>query len=234
MATAGPKTRAAASPRPTADVYRRQKLQEAIWTPLSVKYIPAKELEPTAEELKEFTVRLRQANTHREQEQQDRQKTRQTEADRLERLLPSQDERVREGTAKRIRQMREEIAAIEESLEIDGRKKAPLESEQLLAKWWVGHWKQQQWFYKRYGGRVIYQQVGPEAIDAMRDFLKESEAKKDFAIYDQDLKASFWEPFIGARQGVFVPNPDKAFEHPWSIMDRSVNDEKPTAPSRKP
>jgi hypothetical protein len=214
----------------TPDAFRMNKLKEAIWTPICDKYIPKKELEPTDEELQEFIVRQRQGNALMQQEQKERQKKLQAEADKLEKLLPSQDDEDQAETRQKIQKMRKEIAAIEKSFEyqheIQNRDK---DHEKFFARWWVGHWKQQQWFYKRYGGRVIYQQVGPEAIDAMRDFLKDAEAKKDFVIHDPDLNAKFWEPLTRARPGVFVPNPDKVFEHPWSIMDRSVNDNKPPA-----
>lgn len=212
----------------TPDVYRLNKLREAIWTPICDKYIPKKDLEPTEEELKEFIVHYRQSKARMKQEQQERQKKLQAEADKLEKLLPSQDDEDQEETTKRIQKMRNEIAAIERSFEIDleiqNRHK---DFDQSFAQWRVRHWKRQQWFYKRYGGRVIFQQVGMEAIDAMRDFLKEAEAKKDFVIYDQDLNTKFWAPFTKDRPGILVPNPDKVFEHPWSSMEPSEDAEKP-------
>ena len=219
----------------TSDTYRMNRLREAIWKPISEKYIPKKDLEPTEEELQEYIVHFRQGKARRLQEQQEHLEQLRREADKLEKQLPTQDSEDQEETSQRLQKMRKEIGAIEKSFEIDrrieGRGK---DFEQFSAKWWVGHWKQQQWYYKRYGGRVIYQQVGPEAIDAMRDFLKEAEAKKDFVIYDQKLNAKFWAPYTKERPGVLVRDPDKVFEHPWSIMDRSVNKkERPIAAAAK-
>lgn len=121
--------------------------------------------------------------------------------------------------------MRKEIGSIEKSLEIDrGIEGKGKNFEQFFAKWWVAHWKQQRWFYRRYGGRVIHQQVGPEAVDAMRDFFKEAEAKKDFVIYDPELKTQFRAPYLKERPGTVVPDADRVFEHPWSIMDPSAKE----------
>ena len=217
------------------DTYRLNKLYEAIWTPLSDKYIPKKDLEPTEEELQEFIAHSRQSKARMQQEQQERQKKLQADADKLEKQLPTQDRDDQEETTQRIQKMRQEIAAIDKSFEIGRQIQTKgKDFEEFSAKFWVGHWKQQQWYYKRYGGRVIYQQVGPEAVDGMRDFLKEAEAKKDFVIYDQELNAKFWAPYTKERPGTLVPNPDKVFEHPWSIADPSVNARQPPmAPASK-
>ena len=75
-------------------------------------------------------------------------------------------------------------------------------------------------------GRVIYQQVGPQAIDGIRDFLREAEAKKDFVIYDQELKAKFWALHTKKNLGTPVPDPDRVFEHSWSIIKLPGKDEK--------
>ena len=89
----------------------------------------------------------------------------------------------------------------------------------MFAQWWVSQWKLQQSLYRNYGGRVIYQQVGPEAIDAMRDFLEEAESKGRFAIYDEQLRSHFWSPYKRETPGVFVPDPKKVFEHSWSAFE---------------
>jgi len=87
-----------------------------------------------------------------------------------------------------------------------------------LANLFLPPWKLNRWLYKRYGGRVIAQQLGPEAIDAMRDFLKEHEAKGDFKIHDSDLKLAFWTPYLRENPGVVMPNPERWFAHSWAMF----------------
>jgi hypothetical protein len=200
--------------------YRMNKLYQLIWQPLSFKYIPKKEVEPTEAELQTFIAHYRPARAHMRQKQQDHVKELQKEADLLRGQAPSADPDKEKQRAARLQEIQRYIEAheisLKTSLETAGGKNV---EEQLFAVWYLGNWKRQQWFYRRYGGRVIAQQVGPQAVDAMRDFLKEAEAKGDFAIYDEDLKKKFWEPYTRERPGTVLPDPDKIFAHPWSTLD---------------
>ena len=197
------------------DIYRMNKLHEAVWEPLRQKYIPKQDVEPTEAELHEFIAHLRQDKARIQQERRERLNRLRAEADRLEKQLPTLDGQAREKALQRRDEIRKEIGSIEKSLEIDRSiERKGKDFEQFFAKWWVAHWKQQRWFYRRYGGRVIYQQAGPEAVDAMRDFLKEAEAKNDFVIHDPKWKAQFWAPYLRETPGTVVPNADRVFEHP--------------------
>jgi hypothetical protein len=57
-------------------------------------------------------------------------------------------------------------------------------------------WKINKALYEKYGGRIIYQQLGPEPLDAYREFLRQREADGAFAIRDHALEESFWRYFI--------------------------------------
>lgn len=50
-----------------------------------------------------------------------------------------------------------------------------------------------QQLYRDYGGRVVFQQMGPEPLDAVRDFLKAEQAKGSFSFEDADTESAFWE-----------------------------------------
>lgn len=63
--------------------------------------------------------------------------------------------------------------------------------EQIAAAF-ILQWKINRALYEQYGGRIIYQQGGPEPLDAYRKFLDESAARGDFAIVNEDLEAGFW------------------------------------------
>ena len=93
------------------------------------------------------------------------------------------------------------------------------EEERFFAEWYVGNWKLQQSLYRKYGGRAIYQQVGPEAIDALRDFLKEAEASGNLIIRDPELQERFWKPYLRENPGVLISDPDKVFEQSWSGIE---------------
>jgi hypothetical protein len=56
----------------------------------------------------------------------------------------------------------------------------------------IRQWKINQALYQQYGGRIIFQQGGPEPLDAYRTFLEEAQARGDFAITDPGLEEAFW------------------------------------------
>ncbi|MCB1866262.1 MAG: META domain-containing protein [Chromatiales bacterium] len=81
-----------------------------------------------------------------------------------------------------------------------------------MAQALIRQWKINRSLYGRYGGRIIYQQFGPEPIDAFRRFLMEREANGAFAINDPAVAARFWEYFTDDSKHEIVPagSPDDA------------------------
>jgi hypothetical protein len=61
-----------------------------------------------------------------------------------------------------------------------------------IAAAFIRQWKINRALYQQYGGRIIFQQGGPEPLDAYRKFLEESAARGDFRIANPDLEAAFW------------------------------------------
>jgi heat shock protein HslJ len=59
----------------------------------------------------------------------------------------------------------------------------------------IRQWKLNGEIYRQYGGRVIYQQFGPEPLDAYRQYLEERQAAGDFTIHDKAFEAEFWRYF---------------------------------------
>lgn len=59
----------------------------------------------------------------------------------------------------------------------------------------VRRWKINAALYRQYGGRIVFQQAGPEPLDAYRRFLEERQARGDFRITDPALEARFWRYF---------------------------------------
>lgn len=61
-----------------------------------------------------------------------------------------------------------------------------------IAAAFIRQWKISRALHEQYGGRIIFQQGGPEPLDAYRTFLEESAARGDFKIVNKDLEAGFW------------------------------------------
>ena len=59
----------------------------------------------------------------------------------------------------------------------------------------IRQWKINKALYDQYGGRIIYQQLGPEPLDAYRRFLEQRQAEGVFTIHDSALAKRFWHYF---------------------------------------
>jgi hypothetical protein len=82
----------------------------------------------------------------------------------------------------------EEGLTPEETAEIDG-----LRND--MARAIIRQWKINKALYAQYGGRIIYQQLGPEPLDAYREFLEQRRAAGAFRIHDPSLAEGFWRYF---------------------------------------
>jgi heat shock protein HslJ len=60
----------------------------------------------------------------------------------------------------------------------------------------IRQWKINQELYSEYGGRIIYQQLGPEPLDAYRQFLEQRQREGAFTIHDKTLVDGFWDYFV--------------------------------------
>ena len=95
--------------------------------------------------------------------------------------------------------------------------------EQIAAAF-IRQWKLHRALYRRYGGRIIFQQGGPEPLDAWRRFLEESQARGDFALLDRSMEAPFWRYFVTDAIHSFYPpgsaEEARAFDTPPWAADR--------------
>jgi heat shock protein HslJ len=75
-----------------------------------------------------------------------------------------------------------------------------------IAAAFIRQWKINGALQRKYGGRIIFQQAGPEPLDATRRFLEAAEAAGDFAIADSALDKPFWSYYRDdARHSFYKP-----------------------------
>ena len=93
----------------------------------------------------------------------------------------------------------------------------------LIASAFIRQWKINRALYRQYGGRIIFQQGGPELLDAYRAFLEEQQEKGDFRIADKTLEAGFWKYYRTDSLHSFYPAGSRqeaqAFETPWWLTE---------------
>jgi heat shock protein HslJ len=71
----------------------------------------------------------------------------------------------------------------------------------------IRRWKINKSLYETYGGRIMYQQFGPEPLDAYRQYFEERSAAGDFSVDDPDMAEAFWSYFTDEKRHDFM-DPD--------------------------
>ena len=176
------------------------RVSEAFGTPLIERFKKEQKIEATDEELRAFTRTMRA-----EQEQ-------------------------------RLAEVKKEIASLEEELktkELPEQRKKRLERElsrrkselsttasdegyRSIGEHFIVSWKLQRDLHRKYGGRIIFQQFGPEALDGMRRLFEEAEEAGDLRIDDPGLRHLFY--WYYKMQHTQIDDP-QALEKPWFMTD---------------
>lgn len=93
-----------------------------------------------------------------------------------------------------------------------------------VAAAFIRQWKINRALYQQYGGRIIYQQGGPEPLDAYRTFLQARERQGAFTILNPAFEAEFWKYFLTDSIHSFYPKGSqeeaRAFQTPWWLPPR--------------
>lgn len=106
--------------------------------------------------------------------------------------------------AEEKQRLEDERQAIDSQLRPPGRR---------FAGWMVANWKLQRHLYREYGGgRVLWQQAGLEAFDAMHAWLKQREKAGDFAISDPLLHEQFYAYWTTVDHGPSLSDDSRFIE----------------------
>jgi hypothetical protein len=189
-------------------------LRDDVLRQLTERYAAEKGLSVTAAEQRAYVKRM-QAALRQDREQ------RIARRDALNRRLAAGglSEAERRKLAAEVEELNQAIAAL-----ADGAGSAASaedrQARQQIAAAFILQWKINRALYRQYGGRIAYQQGGPEPVDAYRLFLEERQARGDFAIYDPKLEAPFWSYYRDNSKHSFYPRGSRqeveAFKTPWA------------------
>jgi len=89
-----------------------------------------------------------------------------------------------------------------------------------MTRSWVGGWKFHRELYAKYGGKVISQVMGPNAVGARRRWLEDEEAKGSFHIAAPALRKAFYKAVSGYGGGTIShKEATEAFNNPpWALL----------------
>lgn len=175
------------------------RIQRALGGPILERFVKNEKIEATADEIKKFQDTSRELNK----------------------------KHLRDWEAK-LAELKKELAAPNLSNE----DKAKLEKEQAMyqrsvasmnerdaddlpaepAKQFIVAWKIERELHRKYGGRVIFQQAGLEALDARRLLCEEAEKNGDLKFDDPDVRHLF---YYYANMKHVGGSDASAFEKPW-------------------
>lgn len=86
---------------------------------------------------------------------------------------------------------------------------------EMMAQWMLGPWKANRELYRQYGGTVIWQQAGIEAVGARRKWLEEHEKAGRFTINDPAYREEFYRYFVRQDHPFQIEKSDPFDRPPW-------------------
>ena len=95
-----------------------------------------------------------------------------------------------------------------------------------VPKSFIRNYKIYQALYRQYKGRVIFQQAGPEPLDAFRQFFEEQQSKGKFKFYNKDAEDLFWDYYRNVKH-TFITDPnevEQVMNTKWWLQEKKGDD----------
>jgi hypothetical protein len=78
-------------------------------------------------------------------------------------------------------------------------------AREQIARAFILQWKINRALYRKFGGRIVFQQGGPEPLDAYRRFLEQQQALGNFEVRNEAMREPFWSYYLDDRKHSFYP-----------------------------
>ncbi|MEX2317505.1 MAG: hypothetical protein WD669_10170 [Pirellulales bacterium] len=169
--------------------------------PVVERFVKQQKIDATADELAKVTAALRKANERSLGESESR-------LAKVVAALSAPDL----PAAERFK-LEEERAQIERSLPLL-RETAKAAVPEAMARHLIVAWKTERELHRKYGGRVIFQQFGAEALDGRRRLHEEAEKNGDLPFADAGVRHMFY--YYANMKHTAVP--PEALERPWFMQ----------------
>ncbi|MBL7214334.1 MAG: hypothetical protein ISS71_01515 [Phycisphaerae bacterium] len=189
--------------------HRRSNFSHYFWT-LFEQYAQEKNIEVTEQDVEQFNTSMLRSMTSQAEKAQKKVNSLQKElqADNL-------DDAKRSELTNRQALYNSIITRMAESEGHFKSRNTPAERMILI-------WKLYNRLYEQYGGRVIFQQAGPEPLDAYRKFFEDEQKKGRFEFFNKEAEALFWEYYRNEKIHTFYSDEAEAkkmMETPWWLKE---------------
>jgi len=186
--------------RDTARWQQMGRIMAKFGNPVMERFLKEHRVEAAAEEIATFkkTMRAATAKSLREWEARIAELDKQLAAPNLSEEDKAKYEKERAQLQRLAKSMRETNES---------------ETPDELARSFIVAWKTERELHRAYGGRVIFQQAGPEALDARRRLFEAAEKQGDLKFTDPGVRHLFY--YYANMRHVFIDA--KALEQPWFL-----------------
>lgn len=132
-------------------------------------------------------------------------------------LAEAQNDYQRQTIAGNIKSLEETHAALQKMKPMREKYRLPEKERREMSRDVIRRYKINQAVWAEYGGRIIFQQFGPEPLDAYRKLLEEHQKKGTFKIVDPSMAEPFWSYIRDEKMHTFLDGPEaaKLMTTPW-------------------
>jgi len=133
--------------------------------------------------------------------------------------LSAEEREEKENALKNLEDFRSKMLEMEKKRKEGGAEYKKMEHESATDI--VRTWKIYSALHAKYGGRVIFQDGGPEPVDAFRAFLLDQQKKGTFRIIDTSYAPAFWNYFVNEEIHSYYSDEEgeKLMKIPWWMME---------------
>lgn len=202
----------------------RQTLAYSVMEEARKRFLKEMKMEPAQQDIDSYIAFL-----HRSQRLERKQRVEEREKLQKELKQPDLSDEQR-TTAKNNLSVLDDLDKYDSPPATDEARKEQREAEQSVASMMVSSWKFNQALYRKYAGRVIFQQAGLEPVDAHKAFMQELDSSGAYKILDpayEDLFRETNEYFDKEFEYADRATADKYFASPWWLHEANA---KPSTP----
>lgn len=179
------------------------RIMTAFGKPVVDRFVAEKKIDASADEVEAF-----RENSRKRSEQQVRKREEQLakiKADLASADLPDPDRAKLEKT-------KDVLEKVVPTLRESAREAAP----EGVARHFIVAWKIERELHRTYGGRVIFQQAGLEALDARRQLFEQAEKQGDLKFEDAGVRHLFYYYYANMKHNAID---EEAIERAWFFED---------------
>jgi hypothetical protein len=186
--------------RDTAKWALMERVIATFGNPIVERFVAEKKFDATADEIEAFRRTLRKSSEQQARETEERLAT--VKADLASKDLRDEDKA----------KLEKDQAMLEKTL-LSWRETAGKDAPDDAARRFIIAWKIERELHRVYGGRVIFQQAGPEALDARRLLFEQAEKNGDLKFDDVGVRQLFYH-YANMKHTVMD---ESALERPWFL-----------------